>query len=153
MLVIFNVKAQNTPIDDFLKKYPSREGVTTVSLSQQILQSYFDEDKNRKAPESYSSITVSKNENAFEKFTNFNKMVVSSKYEKILEVNKENSDIVCYYVKKMNKGAKETIVSRQQKDMFSAIYIKGDIEIDDLDWYLTTIKRKTKLKILLFIQF
>jgi len=154
MLLIFNVKAQNTPIDDFLKKYPSIEGVTSVSMSQQMLQAIFAPPKtettsiedaffSRKyptVPEAYSSVTVSKKDVPENLFTDFKRTLLSSKYEQFMEMKKENNSILGYYMKKVNDNTNEIVVLRHQKDQFSAIYIKGDIDINYVNHHLTMIK-------------
>ena len=184
MLAMFNVKAQNTPIDDFLKKYPSREGVTHVTMSQQMLQSIFAPSDNSKpvtsistsekvvgavavprqststttsgdvkvigfdlinqnlnVPEAYSSMSAKRDipENLS---ADWIKTTLSSKYryEKYIEINNENSIELGYYVKKLNDSINEIVVIRQQKDQISAIYIKGNIKIDQVDRYLSRIK-------------
>jgi len=179
--VIFNVNAQNTPIDDFLKKYPSRKdgaGVTNVLMSQQMLRSFFasqqgliipnsqssgprtlrwegntnersNDDvvrvlvhgriKEIKVPEAYSSVNVSRPGVPEIWFTDFKKMLMSSRYEPILEMRVENNNLG-YYVKKLNDNSNEIIVLRQRDVQFSAIYLKGDIEIDMIDTYLSIIR-------------
>ena len=153
MLVIFNVKAQKTPIDNFLeKKYHSREGVTNVSMSQQMLKSIFEthNDKVSKrnklythlnVPEAYSSVTISKENVPANLYSDFKKSLISSKYESFVEVNKENGNMG-YYIKKIKNNTNEIVVLRQQKEEFSAIYIKGDIDINRVDEYLKVIKTK-----------
>jgi len=182
MLVIFNVKAQNTPIDDFLKKYPTMEGVTHVSMSQQMLQTIFAPEvrvigagamprsqspaqvaepasattgttgansqtsyswtvsQDLKVPESYSSVSISRNDIPANLSTDFKKTLVSSKYEQYMEMNKENTIIVGYYLKKVNDKCNEIVVLRHQKNQFSAIYFRGDIDINQVDSYLTIIR-------------
>ena len=148
MTVIFNVKAQNTPIDDFLKKYPSKEGVTHVTMSQQMLQSIFPPSiivnaisgESIKVPDSYSSVTVSKEDIPENLFTDFKKTLLSSKYEQFMEMNKENNSILGYYLKKVNDQTNEIVVLRHQKNQFSAIYIKGDIDINYVNHHLSMIK-------------
>jgi len=93
MLAMFNVKAQNTPIDDFLKKYPSKEGVTTVTMSQQMLQSIFAPPDNSKVNEvtlignpsvetslSSSKISYSANEIKMNYFTSLQNLNVPEAY-------------------------------------------------------------------------
>ena len=153
MMLIFNVKAQNTPIDDFLKKYPSKEGVTHVSMSQQMLKDIFTAPKPNEpnansfswfyngkcnVPEAYSSITFSKDISE-QMFNDLKKKLTDSKYEQYIEVNRENN-ILGYYLKELKDDINEIIVLRRQKDQFSAIYIKGDIEISRIDMYLARIK-------------
>jgi len=178
MLVIFNVKAQNTPIDDLLKKFPTMEGVTSVSMSQQMLQSIFFSDvkvigagamprsqspeqvaepasattettvanllrtvsQDLKVPEAYSSVLVSRTDIPANLSTDLKKSLLSSKYEQYMEMNKENSIILSYYLKKVNDKCNEIVVLRQQKDQFSAIYIRGDIDINQVDRYLSRIR-------------
>ena len=160
MSAMYSVKAQNTPIDDFLKKYPSREGVTSVSLSQQMLQSIFAPPKDLKdnsyqssmyeyrislygknsVPEAYNSMTISNKDIPENLFTDFKKTLLSSKYEQFMEENKENNSILGYYMKKVNDNTNEIVVLRYQKKQFSAIYIKGDININQLNHYLSMIK-------------
>ena len=181
IMAISNVKAQNTPIDDFLKKYPSKEGVTTVTMSQQMLQSIFAPPDNSKVNEvtlignpsvetslSSSKISYSANEikmNYFTSLQNLNvpeayssmsakrdipenlsadwiKNILFSKYryEKYMEINNENSIELGYFVKKLNDSINEIVVIRQQKNQFSAIYIKGNIKIEQVDKYLSKIK-------------
>ena len=160
MSAIMNVKAQNTPIDDFLKKYPSREGVTHVSLSQQMLQSIFAPPKDPtdnsheasmykhrirfygelNVPEAYSSVTISKKDISENVFADLKKTLLSSKYEQFMEVNKENNSILGYYLKKLNEKTNEIVVLRHQKDQFSTIYIKGDIDINYVNTYLDVIR-------------
>ena len=150
-----NDNAQQTPIDDLLKKYPSMEGITHVSMSQQMLQTIFGSPipiripygkdsiimyEIMDTPEAYSSVSISKTVNASNIFADFKKMLLSAKYEQIMEMNKENSDLLCYYMKKVTDKTNEIVVLRQQKNQFSAIYIKGDFEIKQLDNYLQTIK-------------
>ena len=176
-MVIFSVKAQNTPIDDFLKRNPSMEGVTSVSMSQQMLKTIFasnmrvvgagaiprlqsststsasTEAKGARVasttytvypqynvPEAYSSVLVSSKDIPAIWYANFKKTLLSSEYEQYMEMNKENSIILGYYLKKVNDKCNEIVVLRRQKDQFSAIYIRGDIDIDQLDRYLNRIK-------------
>jgi NADH:ubiquinone oxidoreductase subunit len=158
MLAISNVKAQNTPIDDFLKKYPSREGVTSVSISQQMLQGIFTRPKtysssitpvwsfwvshkeNFNVPESYSSVSISRANTPENLYADFKRKLLSSKYEQYMEVNRENSDILLYLMKKGTNIINEIVVLRHQKDQFSAIYIKGVIDVSQVDNYLQLIK-------------
>ena len=151
MLAIINVKAQNTPIDDFLKKYPSREGVTNVSMSQEMLRAIFAPPKSvvensffasnyLSVPEAYNSVTISKKDISESLFSDFKRTLLSSKYEQFMEVNKENSSILGYYMKKVNDNTNEIMVLRHQKDQFSAIYIKGDIDINYVNHHLSMIK-------------
>ena len=143
MLVIFNVKAQNTPIDDFLKRYPSKEDVIHVSISQQMLRGIFDTTYLNR-PEAYGSVSVSKTDNPAILFADFRKTLLSSNYEQIMEVNNENSNILCYFLKadnrNRNRPPNEIVVLRQQKNQFSAIYIKGRFELVDLEQYLRKIQ-------------
>ena len=154
MSAIMNVKAQNTPIDDFLKKYPSREGVTHVSMSQKMLNDIFTAPQpnepnansfsyfyrgNYNVPETYNSVTVSKDV-SMQMVNDLKKTLLSSKYEQYMEVNRDNSNILGYYLKKVKDNTNEIIVLRQQKDQFSAIYIKGEIDINMIDRYLDRIK-------------
>ena len=159
-MVIFNVKAQNTPIDVFLKKYPSREGVTHVSMSQQMLQSIFapprrienqsigggvksitlTPQQKLNVPETYSSVSISKTDIPANLSTDFKKTLLSSKYEQYMEINKENNIVLGYYLKKVNDSINEIVVLRHQKDQFSTIYIKGKIDINQVDKYLSRIK-------------
>jgi len=249
MLAISTVKAQNTPIDFFLKKYPSREGVTNVTLSQQMLQAIFapsdnskftmltsegtsevtvvgtgksrkistvtstpeveeivsvvasprlpaststnekteevtivksgtsqkistitskpeenpnyyvavpkqsasttsgimslilnDLNQNLNVPEAYSSVSISNREIPASVCADFRRTLLDSKYESFMEINKEKSIELGYYVKKLNDSINEIVVIRQQKDLMSAIYIKGNIKIDQIDRYLSMIK-------------
>ncbi len=153
-----NVRAQSNPIDDFLKKYPSREGVTNVSVSKQMLEAIFappptkntsrtreeafwyvtGEDMN--VPEAYSSVSISKTDKAATMFADFKKTLLSAKYEQYMEVNREDSNMLTYYLKKVNDQSNEVVVLRQRKDQFSAIYLKGDIDINRVDRYLIRIK-------------
>ena len=148
-MVIFNVKAQNTPIDDFLKKwYPSMEGVTSVSMSQQMLQSIFTPPilvnsitgESMKVPEAYSSVTISKKDVPENLFSDFKKTLLFSKYEQFMEMNRENSSLLGYYMKKVYENTNEIVVLRHQKDQFSAIYIKGDIDINYVNHHLNMIR-------------
>ena len=161
MLAMFNAKAQNTPIDDFLRSYPSMEGVTSVTISQQMLQSIFPQNRTTaqqassttsigtssvtfysrlNVPEAYSSVSVSSTDIPANWFADFKKTLLSSRYEPFMEMNRENNNILGYYMKKVNDNTNEIVVLRQQKDQFSAIYIKGDIDIDQLDGYLSRIR-------------
>ena len=158
-MVIFNVKAQNTPIDAFLKELGSHEGVTSVSMSQQMLRDIFTAPRNAsvtysssstqnhainmnhavKVPEAYISISISKDD--LEQMMNVLKMkLLDAKYEPYMEVNRENSNILGYYLKKVNDKSNEIVVLRQQNNQFSAIYIKGDIDFKTLDSFLRRIK-------------
>ena len=141
MLVIFNVKAQNSPIDDFLKKYPSMEGVTNVSMSQQMLKSIFGSSP-LNVPEAYGSVSVSNIVLPVNMFNDFKNTLLSSKYEQIMEVNEGNNNILCYFLKAVGKNTNEIVVLRRQEEVqFSAIYIKGNLEIKQLDQYLRSIQR------------
>ena len=211
ILVIFSVKAQNMPIDDLLKKFPTMEGVTSVSMSQQMLQSIFTPDvrggigagtmprsqspaqvadpasatnetndvriigygtvprsaqiykpslaftdslvmwaersgsntffrQDMNVPEAYSSISISRTDIPANLSADLKKTLLSSKYEQYMEMNQENSIILGYYLKKVNDKCNEIVVLRQQKDQFSAIYIKGDIDINQVDRYLSRIR-------------
>ncbi len=144
-----NIYAQNTPIDEFLKKYPSRDNVTNVSVSQQMLQAMFPPAENNtthffygdmKVPEAYSSVSISKAGDAPSIFADFKKILVNAKYEQYLEINKENSSALSYYFKKANNNNNEIVVLRQDKEQVSAIYIKGDINISQVDQYLSRIR-------------
>jgi len=138
-MVLFNVKAQNTPIDDFLKRYPSLEGVTSVTLSQQMLKSMFST-SNLNNPDAYSSLSVYKTDIPVNLFTDFRNILLSSKYEQSMEVNKENSIKLSYFLKEVSKNTNEIVIIRQKKYSFSAIYIRGNIDVNLLDNYLRVIK-------------
>ncbi len=160
LLAVSNVKAQD-PIEDFLKKDPSREGVTSVMISQQMLQSIFrpeqtyvsfggsDKTSNLKliappvlnVPEAYSSVSISRGNIYNKLFVDFIKRLQSFKYEQFMEVNKEDNNILGYYLKKVNDSINEVVVLRQKVDQFSAIYIKGNINIDHVDRYLERIRQ------------
>ncbi len=176
---ISTVQAQSTPIDDFVKKYPSKEGVTSVSVSQQMLQTMFapsipssysknqtyggsSEDSKAatpspsklnkeerffmslpeelKAPEAYSSISIAKAEKPSNMFADFKKILVNAKYEPYMEINKEDNNVLGYYLKKANSNSNEIVILRQQKEQFSAVYLKGDIEVNQVDSYLQRIR-------------
>ena len=150
-MVISNVNAQNTPIDEFLKKYPSREGVTNVSMSQEMLRAIFAPPKNvpenslfssnrPTVPEAYNSVTIEKENVPENLFADFKKSLLSSNYEQFMEVNRENSSILGYYLKKLNDKTNEIVVLRHQKDQFSAIYIKGEIDINYVNHHLSMIR-------------
>ena len=144
-VVIFNVQAQNTPIDDFLKKHPSMEGVTSVSMSQQMLKSIF-EPTNLNFPDAYNSLSVSDTDISANLFSDFRNMLLSSKYEQSMEVNNGNNNMLSYFLKEVSKNRNEIVVLRQQENLFSVIYIKGNIEFQDLDRYLRRIKSELSRK-------
>jgi len=140
-MVIFNVKAQNTPIDDFLKKLSSREGVTHVSMSQQLLRDIFGP-TNLNFPEAYSSVSISKTNISEKLFADFKNTLLTDNYEQIMEVNKENNNILYYFLKKESKKSRnELLVLRQQTETLSAIYIRCNFELDQLDEYLKIIQQ------------
>ena len=192
------IEAHDTPIDVFMKNYPSKEGITSVTMSQQMLQTIFASSyeskstttrstpeetvevtvvetgvqrkvstvsrtsdggtvtvssppttvsqdvriiglNNLNVPEAYSSVTVSS--------TSYNPEVLIANlkktlpgYETYMEINKEKLIELGYYVKKLNDNMNEIMVIRQQKGQFSAIYIKGNIKIEQVDIYLSKIK-------------
>jgi uncharacterized membrane protein YkoI len=136
---VFNAIAQNTPIDNFLKKYPSTEGVTHISMSQQMLQTIFASSPSA-VPEAYTSLTISEKNISENYYTDFTKTLLAASYELFMEIKMENNQRMSYFIKKLNVHNRETVVLRQQKDYFSSIYIKGDIDIDDLDVYLKQIR-------------
>jgi uncharacterized membrane protein YkoI len=139
ILTVFNAKAQNTPIDNFLKKYPSKEGVTHIVMSQQMLQSIF-ATASSAVPEAYSSLTISKKDIPENFYTAFITMLITEKYELFMEIKMENSQQMSYFFRKLAVHSNETVVLRQQKDHFSSIYIKGDIDAGDIDIYLKKIR-------------
>jgi len=144
-LIFNNINAQNTPIDNFLKKHPSTEGVTNISMSQQMLKSIFASSKNSSlqslnVPEAYTSLTISKKDIPDYFYTDFMKMLTTSNYESYMDIKKENSQRMSYFIKKLNTHNNEIVVLRQQKDHLSSIYIKGNIDIDNLDVYLRRIR-------------
>ena len=152
-------QAQNTPIDDFLKIYPYREGVTNVSISQQMLQSIFTPPPSSKkvnqsnethffsgmpddvsnVPEAYSSVSVLKAKNASYLIDRFRRTLLSGKYEQQMEVNNEESYLGSY-LKKLDDHSNEIVVLRRRNDQISAIYIRGDIDINHVDRYLNRIR-------------
>ena len=144
----FNAAAQNSPIDEFLKKYDSREGVTNVSMSKQMLQSIFTPPTNgskkflsdMKTPDAYSSVSISKIEDPTIIFSDFKKILSNAKFEIYLEVNKEKNRILNYYIKNIKDHQNEIVIIRTEKDQFSAIYLKGDIEVSQVDLYLQEIR-------------
>ena len=158
MISIVSVHAQN-PIDEFLKNYDSKEGVTSVSMSQQMLQSVFNKQgslsvtssqklsgvkhsisvESINIPEVYRSVTITEIEKPKDIYAKFMKLLTSLNYEQYMEINKDNNNIIGYYLKKLNDNS-EIIVIRQENKRFSAIYIKGDIEINQLDRYLSQIR-------------
>ena len=96
--------AQNTPIDDLIKRYGSQEGFTSVSMSQQMLQSIFEpvpisEGGGSKrffsinVPEAYRSITIPKAEKSVVLYADLRNLLIASRYEQHMESNKGNSDI------------------------------------------------------------
>ena len=165
IISITNIYAQN-PIDEFLKKYDSKDGITNVSMSKQMLESVFDEkvtlslpintkssvtieSKNEvffssspalNVPEAYRSVAITEIAKPKDIYANFCKLLTSLNYEQYMEVNKENSNVLGYYHKKLNDNNNEIVVIRQQNEQFSAIYIKGDINISQLDKYLLKIR-------------
>ena len=113
--------------------------VTTTKEGVRAYGSYGYISQNLNAPEIYSSVTILKNihENMS---ADLRKILLSSKYEPFMEVNKEDIEILGYYLKKVNDNINEIVILRQQKDLFSAIYIRGDIDVNLLDNYLRVIK-------------
>jgi uncharacterized membrane protein YkoI len=141
MLLVFNnIKAQQTPVDEFLKKYPSAEGVTHISMSKQMLKSIFELSQPLTVPEAYNSLTLSRKDIPEYFYTDFIKILTASKYESYMEIKSENNQRMSYYIKEVNVHNNEIVVLRQQKDNFSSIYIKGDIDMDNLDVYLGQIR-------------
>ena len=168
IISITNIYAQN-PIDEFLRKYDSKDGITNVSMSKQMLESVFDEKSSLSArpsitisssaeknmpksevvytsspalnvPEAYRSVAITEIAKPKDIYVNFCKLLTSLNYEQYMEVNKENSNVLGYYHKKLNDNNNEIVVIRQQNEQFSAIYIKGDINISQLDKYLLKIR-------------
>jgi len=145
LLIFASATAQNTPVDKFLKKYPSAEGVTNISMSQQMLRSIFASSKSLSqqplnVPEAYASLTISQKDIPDYYYTDFIKMLIASDYESYMEMKMENSQRMSYFIRKLDIHNNEIVVLRQQKDHFSSIYISGNIEIDDLDIYLRQIR-------------
>ena len=54
--------------------------------------------------------------------------------------NAKPVNVLAYFLKKVKDNNNEIVVLRQQKDQFSAIYIKGDIEINYVNSHLNTIR-------------
>ena len=158
LFIAISIQAQNTPIDDLIKKYGFGEGVTSVSMSQQVLQSIFESspifsvgtDNNVRslfsmnAPEVYRSITISKSENPAGLYTDLRNLLIASKYEQHMDLNEENNNMLGYYLKKVNDNTNEIMILRRQKEQFSAIYIKGNIDMKDIDNYLRRIRSALK---------
>ena len=149
-----SVNAQNTPIDDFLKKYSVREGVTSVSMSHAMLQSIFEtyvkhnQGVDRQIwviPEAYSSVSVLNTDQAVNMFADLKRTLLSSKYEQVLDQTTTSQDakttnVLSYFMKKATGSMNEIVVLRQQNNQFSAIYIKGDMSINNLNAHLNCIK-------------
>ncbi|MDR0814569.1 MAG: DUF4252 domain-containing protein, partial [Bacteroidales bacterium] len=152
-----NLTAQN-PIDEYLKKYPSREGVTSVSVSKEMLESMYAQSSiispdgilisaydgkisstsSSNVPEMYSSITIATTEIS-SVAAQFKELISKQKYESYMEMNKNGTPTLGYYLKK-NKQSNEFVILKQDKDHFSAIYLKGEIEIKQVDNYLRNIR-------------
>ena len=147
LLIGWSLKAQTSIIDDFLKKIPSKEGVTHVNVSKQMLEAIFEKpvkvsrETSLASPEAYGSVSVSKiSLDPETAFSDFRKKITSSKYEPYMEINKGANEIIGYYQKKISDSSSEVFVLRQQSEQFSAIYLKGDIEIRHLDVYLRQVR-------------
>ncbi len=141
-------QAQHNPIEEIMKKYPSREGVTYVTLSQAMLNSLFPQSRTSglKAPEVYQGISFSdKVKDLSNISTDLSKMLIDYKYETFMEVNDSESDILRYYLKQKNAAEKEVVILRQHKNQVaSVIYMKGDINISKIKVYLTHIRMMTR---------
>ena len=148
MTAIFSVKAQNTPIDDILKGFSSREGITIVSMGEPQLKSMFTPPKiltmkeehlflrsiGDKTPTYYSSVTISRKDIPKNMIENTISLLMN--YEKFMEINKEGADVLVYL-----SNYDEVMVLRQQTGFFSAIYLAGLIDLSQVDMYLQVIKQ------------
>jgi len=123
--VIFSVNAQNTPIDDFLRQYPSREGVTHVSLSKDVLHSIFDS-FSPSVPEAYSSLSISRTNIPANVFADFKRSILALNFRILMYSFNENSEIFRFHRTTNNGG--EIIFLRQEKDLFSAVFIRGNFD-------------------------
>ena len=158
MTAIFSVHAQNTPFDDILKRFSSREGITIVSMGEQQLKSMFTppqiitmKEENLflrkigdKTPTYYSSVTISRKDIPKYMLENTISSLMKSGYEKSMEINKEDADVLVYlsnFDNRYQQNFGEVMVLRQQNGFFSAIYLAGHIDLSQVDMYLQVIKQ------------
>ena len=128
MSVIFSVKAQNTPIDDLLKQYTSRENVVHVSISRESLKTIFPS-LSISIPQAYSSLSISRTDLPASVFIDFKTMLLSSNYRPHTATMNETGDItLIYFVKRNPDSTSEIMVLRQEKDLFLAVHIMGNFD-------------------------
>ena len=128
MTVMMNVKAQNTPIDDFLKTYTPREGVTQVSISGEMLRSIFTF-SSPSVPEAYSSVTVSRTDIPAYVLPDFITMLLSSNFRISRGIiATSGDDRVLHFVRGDLHRPNEIVAVRQRKDMFLAVYTRGGFD-------------------------
>ena len=131
--------SQSKIIEDFMKEHSSKDGVTFVNVSPKMLEGRLGKSEGIL----YNSITVTKPSNSYDPthlYPDFLKQLRDSNYEQYVEMSKGTFDKTSYHQKQINNSCNEifiiSISIQNGKPYFSAIYMKGDIKISDVNTYL-----------------
>jgi len=143
---LFGITAlsQSKIIEDFMNEHSSKDGVTFVNILPKMLESTIRPDGLL-----YNSITVTKPSNSYDPthlYPDFLKQLGDSNYEQYMEMSKGTFDKTSYHQKQINDSCKEIFIIsinisiQNGKPYFSAIYMKGNIRISDVNVYLKLIR-------------
>ena len=148
------LKAQNSPVDDFIKKNRTQKGASYVEMSKTMLDATFANTRHtrrsseNKYPESFKSLVF----NDTDRENEIKKIISNGKYDVLMEMKsskedrrtKENIETgTTYYFRNYDKtGSKEAVIVQNEGKRLSLILMQGDMDIDRLQEYLLNIRIK-----------
>ena len=136
------VLAQKTPVDKLFDKYANQDGITTVNLTEQLLQllSQFDsgDESTNNVLSGLKGIRILSIEDEelnkkIDFYTELGKedFFKNNKYEPLMEVTEDN-EIIRLMAKNINAGKLTDLILVVSGDENTLIYIKGTVNLKDI---------------------
>lgn len=145
MILLFPIllSAQSSPIENIISEYSGKEGVTSINLSNQMLQlfSKMAEDESDEELEAIISdlngikiLTFEssiKPKNGKSLYSDFTRLLSASNYKELMTINDEGENIQ-FLIRESNSKIKELVMVIGESDETVLIALTGDIDLKNM---------------------
>ena len=136
------VLAQKTPVDKLFDKYANQDGITTVNITEQLMQLFGQFDTGEEATNNVFaglkgirvlSIEDEELNKKIDFYTELGKedFFKSNKYEPLMEVTEDN-EIIRFMAKDVSAGKLTDLLLVISGDENTLIYLKGTVNLKDI---------------------